>query len=315
MIYIISEAEDITTNHVIEWILFYKKDFMRRNFQDVSTLNFLELSNDTLDIKIDELTKAKIKKVWHRRARMRFTPLSLRKTPSIYSYLKKEEEILVKSIENILNKEIDYIGSFQKEDENYKIDYLLLAKKVNLKIPDTLITTSKEKLHSFFKKHASIITKDLRYPIRISNENFKITSGGTTIITEKMLSEMKSNFAASLFQERIHKQYEIRIFFFKEKLYPMAILSQNDEKTSLDYRNYNNLKPNRNVPVLLPKKVEGKIINFIELSELSTGSIDLILSKNNEYIFLEVNPQGQLDWVSKNCNYYIEKDIAEYLIR
>ncbi|MBC8757137.1 hypothetical protein H2O64_20880 [Kordia sp. YSTF-M3] len=314
MIYVISEAEDVTTNYVLEWLLYYKKDFIRRNFQDVSTLNFLELSNDTLDIKIDELRKVEIKKIWHRRARTRFTPLSLRKIPSMYSYLKKEEEILVKSIENILKKDIDYIGSFQKEDENYKIDYLLLAKKVNLKIPDTLVTTSKEKLYLFFDKHASIITKDLRYPIRVNSENFKITSAGTTVITAKMLSEMKNNFAPSLFQERIDKQYEIRIFFFKDKLYPMAILSQNDESTSLDYRNYNNLKPNRNVPVLLPSKIEEKVINFIKSSELNTGSIDLILSTNNEYIFLEVNPQGQFDWVSKNCNYYIEKDIAEYLI-
>lgn len=314
MIYVISEAEDVTTNYVLEWLIYYKKDFIRSNFQDVATLNYLELSNDTLDVKIDHIQKSKIDKIWHRRGRTRFTPLSLRKIPSIYSYLKKEEEILVKSFENILKKDISYIGSFQKEDENYKIDYLLLAKKVNLKIPNTLVTTSKDELQSFFKKHTSIITKDLRYPIRIKSENYKITSAGTTIVSADMLSKMKINFAPSLFQERIHKQYEIRIFFFMNKLYPMAILSQNDESTSLDYRNYNNLKPNRNVPVLLPSEVEKKIINFIKLSELNTGSIDVILNTDNQYVFLEVNPQGQFDWVSKNCNYYIEKDIAEYLI-
>jgi len=26
-----------------------------------------------------------------------------------------------------------------------------------------------------------------------------------------------------------------------------------------------------------------------------------------------VNPQGQVDWLSKNCNYYVEKYIAEQL--
>ena len=46
---------------------------------------------------------------------------------------------------------------------------------------------------------------------------------------------------------------------------------------------------------------------------INTGSIDLIYSLSNEYVFLEVNPQGQFDWLSKNCNYYIEKDIAELL--
>jgi hypothetical protein len=47
---------------------------------------------------------------------------------------------------------------------------------------------------------------------------------------------------------------------------------------------------------------------------MNTGSIDLILTPNGEYFFLEINPMGQYDWLSKNCNYYIEKDIAEMLI-
>ena len=33
-----------------------------------------------------------------------------------------------------------------------------------------------------------------------------------------------------------------------------------------------------------------------------------------EFVFLEVNPVGQFGWVSKNCNYYLEKKIALKLI-
>ena len=94
----------------------------------------------------------------------------------------------------------------------------------------------------------------------------------------------------------------------------MAIFSQNDKKTTLDYRNYNDEKPNRNVPVIIPKKIENKIFKMIKQLKLRTCSIDFIVSKNNKYFFLEVNPMGQLDWVSKNCNYYIEKQIAEDLM-
>src|SRR5690606_29202165 len=120
-------------------------------------------------------------------------------------------------------------------------------------------------------------------------------------------------FALTLFQERVSKKYEIRIFFFNQKLYCMAILSQSDKSTSIDYRNYNRSLPNRNIPIKIPDEVRKKVIEFIKASELRTGSIDIIVDENNQYVFLEVNPQGQFDWVSQNCNYYIEKDIAEYL--
>jgi glutathione synthase/RimK-type ligase-like ATP-grasp enzyme len=46
---------------------------------------------------------------------------------------------------------------------------------------------------------------------------------------------------------------------------------------------------------------------------LDSGSIDMIVSTEGKYIFLEVNPVGQFGMVSYPCNYYIERDIADYL--
>jgi D-alanine-D-alanine ligase-like ATP-grasp enzyme len=47
---------------------------------------------------------------------------------------------------------------------------------------------------------------------------------------------------------------------------------------------------------------------------LDTGSIDMILDRKNEYVFLEVNPTGQFGWLSKSCNYYIEKEVAKHML-
>jgi len=46
---------------------------------------------------------------------------------------------------------------------------------------------------------------------------------------------------------------------------------------------------------------------------LNSGSIDILVTPNNEYVFLEVNPVGQFGMVSQPCNYYLEKRIAERL--
>lgn len=58
-----------------------------------------------------------------------------------------------------------------------------------------------------------------------------------------------------------------------------------------------------------------KIKKFVYDNEYTTGSIDLIYSVDNQFIFLEINPMGQFDWLSGNCNYHIEKKIAEILIK
>ena len=93
----------------------------------------------------------------------------------------------------------------------------------------------------------------------------------------------------------------------------MAIFSQNDEQTQLDYRNYNRVKPNRNIPYILPKDIETKLQKLMDKLDLNTGSIDMMVTTEGEYVFLEVNPTGQFGWVSENCNYYLEEKIAHCL--
>lgn len=64
----------------------------------------------------------------------------------------------------------------------------------------------------------------------------------------------------------------------------------------------------------LPEKVEIQLLKLMEKLELHSGSIDLILSSNGKYYFLEVNTEGQYDWVSKLGGYNLDLLLSEYLI-
>ena len=94
----------------------------------------------------------------------------------------------------------------------------------------------------------------------------------------------------------------------------MAIFSQMDDRTAVDYRHYRPDKPNRQVPFILPLKVQHKLRMLMRDLDLSSGSIDMIYDKFNRYVFLEVNPVGQFGMISQACNYYLEKSVAEHLI-
>src|SRR5688500_5360277 len=94
----------------------------------------------------------------------------------------------------------------------------------------------------------------------------------------------------------------------------MAIFSQSDEQTKTDFRKYNEKKPNRYVPFKLPDEIDQKIKLLFKKIDLNTGSVDLIVDKDDNYFFLEINPVGQFGMVSDPCNYFLEKNVALKLI-
>src|SRR5690606_13210058 len=103
-------------------------------------------------------------------------------------------------------------------------------------------------------------------------------------------SEKVESRILTMYQNYIYKKYELRIFYLKGQFYSMAIFSQQNEKTKIDFSNYDRNRPNRFVPYKLPQKVEKKLHKFMRSINMNCGSIDMIYTPKGEYVFLEVNP-------------------------
>lgn len=69
----------------------------------------------------------------------------------------------------------------------------------------------------------------------------------------------------------------------------------------------------RRVPYQLPQAVKEKLVLLMKKLELKTGSIDMIVDHQDNYIFLEVNPVGQVGMTSVPCNFNLHKKIATWL--
>src|SRR5699024_11613139 len=112
----------------------------------------------------------------------------------------------------------------------------------------------------------------------------------------------------------IEKQFEVRVFYLKGECFSKAIFSQNDQQTAEDYRNYNIEKPNRIIPFQLPVKIIKKTKKLMDEVGLDTGSLYFIVTKNNQYIFLEINPIGQFADFYYQCNCPLEKQVVKELL-
>lgn len=297
---ILSDKNDTSTNKVISYFS-QSTTFLRLNESDVS---FFESDESNKFLK----NCSELSFIWLRRGDFPRPPTFHKELLNEYNVLKRYYHYLVESHPHC-------VGSLVREYDHNKLIDLEKARQCEIKTPKTFIAfnniVAENVLSEFDKK--SFITKAINDPIRFENKVDVIYGGFTSEIEKVDLNNRPFKFP-SLIQEKIEKQFEIRSFFIRGVFFSMAIFSQNDDQTKVDFRHYNNSKPNRNVPFRLPKYMEEKLTKLMRKLELNTGSIDLIYSTDNEFVFLEVNPCGQFGWVSENCNYYIEKHIAKVLV-
>jgi len=92
----------------------------------------------------------------------------------------------------------------------------------------------------------------------------------------------------------------------------MAVFSPNNEAETVDIRKSGYSK-GRNAPYKLPEIFEQKLLALMKILGVETGSLDIIKAIDGEFYLLEINPVGIFENVSYNCNYNLEKIIAEYL--
>ena len=312
MILIFSDPREVSTNHVIDWLIYYKVDFIRVCSDSQFEIDFFDINTGYFELLIDNkrISSTDITGYWYRRNSFS-VKASIDEDDPLKSYLskiyKRDISTIILQVINLIENSVkNSLGSYFNHSIN-KLHQLEVAKKCGLKIPESYISRDLEKIDQS-KKY---ITKPLNTIFDFIDDNYFITNYTNEINREYY----SSSFAPTLVQEKINKKFEIRTFYIENKTFSMAIFSQQNPKTEVDFRKYDDVKPNRRVPFNLPKSIDKKIIKLMNQLHLNTGSLDIIYTQNGDYLFLEVNPIGQFGMTSIPCNYYIEKNIADFLVR
>ncbi len=326
MILILSQSKfEPTTDRVIDWLAYYNAGYFRINGDDIYSkdaelsVNFGASVTSIKCKKFFDLNYSTFKVGWYRRWSLQEYNDGIVKSVSdvgnaiaISKYLSTDDMSLKHFFLSFLTVKYWVTNPFKY---NYPKSIILKeALGAGLLIPQTLITTSKKELTLFCEKHGEIISKDLSNGYYIIAPDLERLYSQTKLLNKNDIDSLPSNFLPATFQKKIEKEYEIRTFFLNNECFSMAIFSQNDPKTQIDFRNYNHDNPNRQVPYKLPKDIEKKLTVLMNKLQLNNGSIDIIKSLQGDYIFLEVNPVGQFGMTSYPCNYQLEKKMAEYLI-
>jgi glutathione synthase/RimK-type ligase-like ATP-grasp enzyme len=186
------------------------------------------------------------------------------------------------------------------------------ALKVGLNVPRTEVTSNPDRVRNLYKeKNGKIIVKTLSFSPILDHVLY------TNLVNQKMMDDIDTvKFAPSIFQEMVEKDYELRLTIVGEQVFACKIDSQASDVTSLDWRKEASLidySVNMDSTVI-PEKIHVKIIQFMRAMGLVFGCIDLIVDKRGEYVFLEINPNGQWWFVQQRTNVDIAKSIANKLM-
>ncbi len=297
---IFSRNADISTELVIDWLRFYgiqeiqriNSDFLLPDSNIPFSFNLNE-SMQTKDCWVRNWNKTKIE------------------TNDIISqdlaHCLESDSLSVQDYIWFLNGiESDFIS------EKSKLIQLKVAKETGFSIPSTLVTNSKNKLRDFVQEYSKVITKPLSKPfVEIDKIDKKAKLSYTRLINNAEINELPELFYPSLFQEQIKKEFEVRSFIWEEQIWSMAIFSQSSSSTSVDFRNYDQNKPNRRIPYTLPNDISDLVKKYSKTLGIKSGSFDFAVDANDKHFFFEVNAFGQFNMISKSCNYNIEEFIAK----
>jgi hypothetical protein len=194
-----------------------------------------------------------------------------------------------------------------------KASDLPVAQRLGFAVPRTLITNSPDEALRFYSECGGrIVAKVMFNPIvpRDDESGFVYTH---VVRRRDMISHRRIRHAPVILQEYIPKRAELRITVVGAHVFAAEIGSQASRRTRHDWRRYD-LSRTPHSRHSLPPAVQASCVRLVAALGLCFAAIDMIVTPEGEYVFLEINPNGEWAWIQDLTGLPIGDAIAQLLI-
>jgi glutathione synthase/RimK-type ligase-like ATP-grasp enzyme len=191
---------------------------------------------------------------------------------------------------------------------------LAKASAAGLKTPRTLISNDPERADAFVQALGNTecaikpliamgVTDDAGYRLPLT----------TTLPPGHALDGVA--LAPNMFQPYVDKALELRVVVVGERIFCASIDSQAHELTRKDWRagDWRGAALEQK-PFALPDDVQAAIQRLMASFDLNFASIDMILTPQEEFVFLELNPNGQWLWLELELGLPLVAGMADLLM-
>lgn len=252
-----------------------------------------------------------IRVVWERRpSKPQASPLV--KEASLREWIQNESRIFLAGLWDSLDCSWVPGKPSDVRTANEKVYQLALAAQLGFRIPRTRFSNRPQDFTETYDTFdGRLVSKVIgNHIVKSKGEDF---FGFTHAVRRRDAANYSSiRHAPSLFQEYVPKASELRITVVGSQVFAAEIHSQATRPTRDDWRHFD-LDRIPYVRHALPAHIETLCVNLVRALRLCFGAIDMILTPNGEYVFLEINPNGLWTWVESKTGLPIADAIASLL--
>jgi glutathione synthase/RimK-type ligase-like ATP-grasp enzyme len=231
--------------------------------------------------------------VWYRRPAQPMLPDNLH--PDDISNAKRENTVFTQNLWQLIYPDAKWINSVSASIKaNSKLLQLNIASSAGLKIPDTLISNDPRLIKNCIAKN-DLVYKTLHPMIWLNKDELRLTYTRNISLAD-LPSDKTLRSTPGIYQEKISKQYELRVTYFGNRYIAVKIDSQRLDSAKMDWREAPTKKLSLE-KVTLPDTIDKACRTVMANLGIIFGCFDLIVTPDDDYYFLEVNEQGQFLWI------------------
>jgi len=199
----------------------------------------------------------------------------------------------------------------------HKLYQAEVARRLGFKLPRTMVTNVPAEAERFYHQcRGQVVIKSLSGTQLVYDKGQLAAAFGlyTTKVPAASIRDIESVRLCPVFlQEYVPKQLEIRTTVVGRRVFSAAIDSQSHPLAVDDWKraDYTELP---HYPYELPQALERLSTDLVEALGLAFGAIDLIVTPKGEFIFVEINPNGQWLWIEEVTGQPISHALAKLLI-
>ncbi|MBY0405349.1 MAG: hypothetical protein K2X66_15725 [Cyanobacteria bacterium] len=306
-----------------------------RNFPDTCQIH-IEYSKTgnllTLETEGHSLSPETLSAVWVRRIRHAESQ-NLQFDESAQAFATTEAQGMLSALPDLWHKQCPWVSLPDLIYRGCRKPYqAMVAQSLGFVIPETLFSNNPERASAFVRRLQTVALKPvaslwIENPSAQENniteaqlqKNEVVDVDLTVLYTRKFEAEQLLPqldglaHCPAILQQYIPKDLELRVTVVGERVFACAIYSQEHSAIQEDWRRQR-VDGFRFEAFTLPPETEGLCIRLVKALGLDFGCLDLILTPEGEFVFLEINPLGQWLWIEEKSGLPIADALIDMLL-
>ena len=245
---------------------------------------------------------------WYRRSRNVFSERTNLTSEKLDNYIKAQSTATVVALCESL--QAMWVGNPHRlRRAEIKALQLAAAAKAGLTTPNTLISNDPTRAAAFVDGLGDTRECAIKplIAVGVTDESGYRLPFTTTLPAGHPLDSVA--LAPNIFQPYIDKAFELRCVVIGDRIFCARINSQADDVTRVDWR----AGRREHEIFVLPEHVAAGIRRLMASFEINFASIDMIVTPAGEFVFLELNPNGQWLWLEHELGLPLVEAMADLL--